>query len=386
VVKNSGKKLLALYALGMGNESVKRRNTKGTIAISFKTIKTFNQRTGRVDEYEYVQASKLVAYTDEKTGEIKKKRITASSKHEQDAIQKLNKKLYGVSSGTNPVTPPKPPKGETVEELLLAWLEVKSHSRTVRGEVSRKYKSYLDRHLIPDLGHLEVSALNDEMLTEYFDETLADKRKTKKIGGVEVETNELYFTSTSSILNIYKALNGALNLAVKRGKIPRNPMKLVDAPPAQKRKDNIPQLAHKAVNLLKHLKDDAHPDYCRFLLPFLGLRSGERLGIQLADIKNISSKTECRILIHSQLEYEVGVGWWINPETKSGRERSIPVPEPFYSALKDYVKTRKAWAKQPGWNPDPKFSDLLFLQSDGKLINKKQDTKDWHKIFKEYGY
>lgn len=370
----------------MGNEPVKRRQPKGSIALSYKTIRTINQRTGRVDEYEYVQASKLVPYTDDKTGEVKKKRITASAKHEQDAINKLNKKLYGVSSGETFVAPPKQPKGETVGELLEAWLETKHSSRKVRKEVSRKYDSYVYKHLMPAFEKTPLSELTDDELTVFFEETLPDKRATRREAGIEVETAEPYFTSSSSILNIYKTLSAALNWAVKKGKISLNPLRLVDAPQAQKRKDNIPQLAHIAVSLLKRLKEDNHPDYCRFLLPFLGLRSGERLGIQLSDIKNLNSKEDCRIHIHSQLEYEVGVGWFISPKTKSGRDRTIPVPEPFHSALKAYVKERKAWAKKATWNPEPAFADLLFLKDDGSLINKKQDTKDWHKVLDSYNY
>lgn len=370
----------------MVNEVIKRRQPKGSIALSYKTIKTINQRTGRVDEYEYVQASKLVPYTDEKTGEVKKKRITASARHEQDAIQKLNKKLYGVSSGDSFVAPPKQPKGETVGQLLESWLETKQSSRKVRKEVSRKYESYVYKHLMPAFEKIPLSELTDDDLTIFFEETLPDKRKTKRIDGVEVETEEPYFTSTSSVLNIYKTLSAALNWAVKKGKISLNPLKLVDAPLAQKRKDNIPQLAHIAVSLLKRLKEDNHPDYCRFLLPFLGLRSGERLGIQLSDIKNINNKSDTKIHIHSQLEYEPGSGWFISPQTKSGRDRTIPVPEPFQTVLKDYYKERKSWEKNPDWNPDPKFADLLFLKPDGSLINKKQDTKDWHKVLESYDY
>jgi hypothetical protein len=227
----------------MGKKIKQQRQPKGSIAISYKTIKTLNARTGRHDEYEYVQASKLVPYTDPATGEIKKKRITASAKHEQDAIKKLNTKLFGVMAGESPVAPPKPPKGETVADILYSWLELKANSRKVRSEVSRKYKSYVEKHLIPSLGHLELTELNDELLTEFFEQTLPDKKKTKIIDGEEIETDEFYFSSTSSILNIYKALSGALNLAVKRGKIKRNPLNLVDAPQAQKRKDNIPQQA-----------------------------------------------------------------------------------------------------------------------------------------------
>lgn len=369
----------------MGEKPYKPRQAKGTGSMSRKTAKIKDPHTGEIRLYSYYQASKLVEGFDPETGELFKKRITASAPSQQEAQKKLNRK---IQFGDKPFEPkPVKPKDEsgTVGELLDAWLHTKQVSSKVRTEVSRKYSSYVNKHLKPDLGHVPLKDLDEDTLIEYFEHTLPGKKRLKKIDGVWQETDEPYFTSTSSLLNIYKALSGALAYAIKKDRITKNPLADVDAPKAQKRKDNVGQLSYVAMNLLNRLKEDEHPDYCRFLLPFLGLRSGERLGIQLSDITNLN-KSDARIKIHSQLEYEVGSGWFISPLTKSGRDRTIPIPEPFLGVLRAYVKQRTAWAKSPDWNPDPKFSDLLFLRADGTLINKKQDTADWHKLLEEYKY
>jgi integrase len=368
----------------MGDRPYKPRQAKGTGSMTRKTAKIKDPHTGEIRLYSYYQASKLVEGFDPETGEPFKKRITASAPSQQEAQKKLNRK---IQFGDKPFEP-KPVKARdqsgTTGELLDAWLHTKEISSKVRNEVSRKYASYVNKHLKPDLGHIPLKDLDEDTLVEYFEKTLPGKKKPKKIDGIWQETDEDYFSSTSSLLNIYKAMSGALSYAIKKDLITKNPLADVDAPKAQKRKDNVGQLAHIAMNLLNHLKDDQHPDYCRFILPFLGLRSGERLGIQLEDVSGL--KKNGKIKIHSQLEYEVGSGWFISPLTKSGRDREIPVPEPFLSVLRAYVKERESWEKSPDWNPEPKFARLLFLRPDGTLINKKQDTADWHKLLKSYDY
>jgi integrase len=369
----------------MGARQYKPRQPKGSVAITHKTAKIKDPNTGEIRLYAYYQASKLVEGFDPETGQMFKKRITASAPRKTEALEKLYKKMmYGDKAYEVKPVVPKDTSG-TVGEALDAWLEVKQSSRKVRTEVSRKYASYVNKHLKPALGDIPLKDLTKERLETYFEITLPDTKAQKKIDGVWQTVDEPYFTSTSSMLNIYKALSGALNLALDKGLITKNPLLRVDAPKAQKRKDNVGQLSHIAVNLLNHLRQDQHPDYCRFFMPFLGLRSGERLGIQLSDITNLY-KNDARIRIHSQLEYEVGVGWFISPKTKSDKQRIIPVPEPFLSVLRDYVKERQSWEKSGDWNPDPRFADLLFLRPNGKLINKKQDTADWHELLKHYNY
>ena len=363
----------------MGARPYKPRRAKGTVAVSHKNAKIKDKYTGEVRTYTYYQASMLVSGTDPETGQPFRKRITASAPRQKDAIDNLYKKVIwqGQSYEVKPVKP-KSTSG-TVSAMLDDFLVSRENDPEVRDEVVRKYRSYVEKHIRPELGDTKLEELTGMRLKDFFI-TLRKKKKQVKVDGVWQETDELYFSSTSSLLNIYKTLNAGLNLAIANKRLTHNPLKAVKAPKAQKRSDNVAQLAHIALSLMTRLKEQNHPDYCRFLLPYLGLRSGERLGIQLDDIKNLGSK-EARIVIHSQLEYKVGSGWWINPETKSGKERSIPVPEPFLSVLRDYVKKRKGWEKTPEWKPAPEFANLLFLKPDGKLIDKKQDTKDWHKIF-----
>jgi integrase len=369
----------------MGEKPYKPRQAKGTGSMTRKTAKIKDQRTGEIRLYSYYQASKLVEGFDPETGEPFRKRITASAPTQREAQNNLNKKIQFGSKAYEP----KPVKHKdqigTVGELLDTWITWKEESTDVRAEVVRKYRSYINIHLKPDLGEIPLLELESDRLLRYFTKDLPAKTKQIKVDGVWVDSDELYFTSTSSIQNIYSTLFSALKRAHDKGLIKVNPLKTVKKPPAQKRADNIGQLSHIAVSLLARLKADEHPDYCRFLLPFLGLRSGERLGIQLDDIRNINSK-EAKIIIHSQLEYKVGGGWFISPKTKSGKERTIPLSEPFLSVVRAYVKKRKAWEKSPNWKPEPKFANLLFLNEDGSLINKKQDTKDWHDILEHYGY
>ena len=81
------------------------------------------------------------------------------------------------------------------------------------------------------------------------------------------------------------------------------------------------------------------PDYCRFLLQFLGLRRAERLGLTWDNVKNLNT-TSPYIVIANQLaryetpEYEFATrtktdkdlyGWYIKPHTKTNSIREIPL-------------------------------------------------------------
>jgi hypothetical protein len=152
----------------MGARQYKPRQPKGSVAITHKTAKIKDPNTGEIRLYAYYQASKLVEGFDPETGQMFKKRITASAPRKTEALEKLYKKMmYGDKAYEVKPVVPKDTSG-TVGEALDAWLEVKQSSRKVRTEVSRKYASYVNKHLKPALGDIPQKDLTKERLETYF--------------------------------------------------------------------------------------------------------------------------------------------------------------------------------------------------------------------------
>ena len=355
------------------------RSEYGSGSIYKKQTYILNRKTGEKIPHEYWQAARVVRLEDGNST-----RVTGTSQVSkrlaQDALEKNIAKFYRKQLGEEqPVK--KPARNRlTLGQYMDQW-HAGLYDREISDIVLRKYKGFYSQHITPYLGDVALEDLNDEQLKELFYKTLVDKKKV--VDGKETSESLL---GSSARRNVYKCLNTALKAAVEKRLIPSNPLALVKAPRMERPEENVPQMAHVAVSLLEHMNKDKHPDYCRFLLQFLGLRRAERLGITLSSIKDLNGK-EPKIIINQQLaRHDDGSGWYIKKKTKTGKTRTIPVPEPFLSALKEYKKQRDQWTKTPEWNPKPEFEDLLFLQPNGALINLNRDNNDWTAVLTQYDY
>jgi integrase len=354
------------------------RRPYGSGSIYRKNAYILNRRTGEKIPHSYWQAARIVHLNDGSA-----RRVTGSSqvskRAAQEALERNMAKFYRSQTGEAP-TAKKPARNRlTLGEYLDQW-HAGLYDRNISDIVLRKYKGFYSQHVTPHLGHVPLEDLSDLQLKELFYRTLIEKMKT--IPGKESEP----LLGSSARRNVYKCLNTALKAAVDKRLIPSNPLALVKAPVMERPDENVPQTAHLAINLLKRMKADGHPDYCRFLLQFLGLRRAERLGITLSNIKNLGG-AEPRIVINQQLaRHDDGSGWYIKKKTKTGKARTIPVPEPFLTALRNYKKQRDQWVKSADWNPKPEFADLLFLQPNGALITLNRDNDDWTAVLEKYNY
>lgn len=357
----------------MGEQNKPRRE-KGTGALYLRT----RQVPGEKD-YEFYQAVLEV-----KTETGKRKRITGNGATKSLAQAKLqaniNKFYQREAEGTVAVRRKKS-SGMTVEEWLDAWYESLQYRR-LSETVRRKYKGFYTHHIVPHIGHIPLADLHEDQLEELFGTTLVNKKK--KINGVESDQPLL---GNSARRNIYKTLNTALKRAVDKGLISRNPLALVQAPELKQDPDeNVPSYAHIVLSLMKRMREDNYPDYCRFFFMLLGVRKAERVAISLTNIRGLKTKNPQLVISQQIARHEDGSGWYIKPATKNGKDRTLPLPEIFVEALNDYLKVRTAWTKSPNWKPKPEFEDLLFIHEDGSPITLNQDNTDWHKLLDHYGY
>ena len=145
------------------------------------------------------------------------------------------------------------------------------------------------------VGKVHLEDLNYAILQKLFYQTLPAKRKIK--GGVTLDVPLL---GTNAILNVYRTLNVALHVAVRKELLNRNPLSLVDTPRYQPPKENIPQIGHIVEHMFQKMAEASDPLHDHFLLALLGLRRAERLGLTFSALTLTGDSP--KLTIKSQLQ------------------------------------------------------------------------------------
>ena len=188
---------------------------------------------------------------------------------------------------------------------LSTWIRLWFDSYTkpnLRPSSADGYRSMIENHIIPVLGHIQLSKLSSIQIQRFYNDLHTQ-------GRLDNHGNRKYEPlSASTVKHIHAVLSGALKQAVKERIIPFNPC------------DNckIPKRETKEMHVLPQDKIGAYLDeakrlgvYALFYLELTsGLRRGELLGLEWADLN-----PETRMLtVNKQL-------------TRSGGELCISVPK-----------------------------------------------------------
>jgi integrase len=265
----------------------------------------------------------------------------------------------------------------TVAELFAVW-DQDNRAGAVSEMMAYKYRGFFTNHVLPHVGHLRISQLTTAKLNVLFGDTLPAKRK------IVDDQDAGPLLSGSARTNIYRAVSRFLNFAVLRQHIGHNPLRAVPTPKAVTPQVDVNRYSKLVDELLERLTADDHPDRCRWLMQFLGLRRAERLGLCWSDIDNLDGPQPVLTVRRQLARYSDGRGWYLKT-TKTGKERRIVIPEPFVSALRTHKQRQDEQRRSGSWKPPKGFADLVFLRDDGSLITLNGDNKDWHRILDAYG-
>ena len=344
------------------------RRLKGTGGLWQRTQTRLNPRTGELEAVDVWQAAKEVPHP---TDETKRKWVTGTGSTPTEANKKLSKNLeryYQKLSIPQPASATIRHGGQTLQSYLEGWVRELDPNR-VSSQLQRKYAQYMRNHVIPHIGSVPIKDLSYQHLKNLFDVTLPGKTK--------LGSNE-QLLGTNARLNIYKVLNNALKVAVKKGTIDRNPLELVTPPRYKQPEENIPQLMHVAKWLFDKLEDENLEAYDHFLLGVMGLRRGERLGLSFSDL-TLTGQTP-KMTIKQQLSWITGEGLVIKPTTKTGKPRTVFLSEPWLSSLKRLKDKRREQKKLESFKPKPEFQDLVFLKDDGRPWSLNEDNEFWNTL------
>ena len=360
----------------MGESKPRRRKGQGGLFIIRK--EAWNDFKQAYEEVDFYRATKDIENPDDPS---KRKTITGTGRSPKEAQDRLNKSLerFYKKKGLVEAGVAVKSRSKTTQTLSEFFEEWYSEIRPERvSETLRlKYKQHFQNHILPHVGNIHLQDLNYEVLQRLFYETLPAKRKVK--GGVELDQPLL---GTNAILNIYRTLNVALHLAVKKEKINRNPLSLVDTPRYQPPRENIPQIGHLVEHIFQKMAEANDPNYDHFLLALLGLRKAERLGLTFSALTLTGDSP--KLTIKSQLQRISNKGLNLKPATKSGKDRTVALIEPWLSSLKRMKQIRKEQEKLPDFNPEERFKDLVYLKDNGKPFDLNEDNEIWRSVNEIY--
>jgi integrase len=330
-----------------------------------------------INGVKYWQRTKSFTYVDELTGEKKRRRVTGTAVTKAGAEARLLEKLMVKSGRTvEPVTAPQ------VTQLLYRdwfyqWLDGIPPQK-ITDIVRRGYRRRGEMYLLPFIGDTPVEEMETEDLRRLFEFTLPNLQNDKG----------KLILSEATLLNIFRVLQMSLTAATRRKaiNIVISPLAGVSAPERDKTKQSLGAAIGMSLGLIKWLNETNHPDECRFLLQYMGLRRSERLGLEWEDVKYLNNASRAYIRVSQQIaRYDNGDGWYLKrPKTKSST-REIPLVEPFLSALREWKKQQDKLKLSPEWNPEPAFANLVFLKPTGEIIVPNRDNEDWHTLLTSYG-
>lgn len=295
----------------------KRANGDGTV---------FPRKDGR-----WVAA---VSFQDRGSGSHRKEVYRTTRKEAQDVLRKL---LAERDAGQLVV-----PSRETVGQFLTRWL-TDIAPLTRRPKTLHTYRAMIEHHLIPELGHLRLDALQPEHIDRL-------QRRAREAG-----------LAPRTIQVLRAVLSVALGVAETRGLVGRNPVKVVEGP-------RIEPYASVALGTVDAQRLLAAASAERFEVGYhlavrLGLREGEILGLRWQDIDWEGQQLHVRV----QLERAGPPPVWAEPKTKHSR-RTLHLPATVVRLLRAHQQRQflERNAMVPGrWQE----YGLVFTRPDGRAIS-----------------
>jgi integrase len=245
---------------------------------------------------------------------------------------------------------------QKVAVFLDEWLG--TIEATVRPRTYLTYELYARRHLIPELGHFQLDRLGPAHVQAMLARKLAE--------GLQPQT----------VAHLRAILRTALNRAVRFGLVSRNVASLTD-PPRVERVEIKPLDPDQARRLLAALEGDSNR--ALFLLSlFTGVRRGEALGLQWADVDLDGAE----VRVNRALQRYRGELHLDPPKTARSR-RSVTIPDVVIEALRQrrVAQLQDRLLAGGGWRE----SDLVFTTRRGTPIEPRNAVRSFKLALRRAG-
>jgi len=293
----------------------------------------------------------------EETGQRKSVYAPKDNNTEKAAYALLQQALRQQEQGTLATG-----SDQTLEQYLPYWLE-KVRKPTIRITSYVRYRTYVDKHLIPKLGRLTLRKLTAQQV-QVFVAAKADEG-----------------LAPSTIKKIYTVLHSALDHAVKLKFVSENVCKGVTLPKNLKgKKQKGMVLTEEQIKKLVEVANTHKMGAFIKLGLMSGMRHGEMLSLRWA---NIDFEKGILSVVHN-VTYIAGYGFIEGePKTEDGIRRII-LPPFVVKALRAYRERQQVQKERAGakW----KENDLVFCTRTGGYIVDGDNLKRFRKVLLEAGF
>ena len=272
----------------------------------------------------------------------------------------------------------KPGRSWTVKEWLTHWVE-NIAAPTVRPSTADGYRFAVYKHLIPGIGSHRIDRLEPEHLEKLY----AKMMEAGKAAGTAHQA--------------HRTVRTALNEAVRRNHIIRNPAVL--AKPPRLTEEEIEPLTVEEVRRLFTTAARSRNSARWAVALALGLRQGEALGLKWADVDLAAGRLSIR-RNRQRPDWEHGCGgtcgrksghcpqrYNTRPDTaetksRAGR-RGIGLPPELVELLREHQaeQERERKAARQLWQD----GGWLFADPTGGILNPRTDTKHWKELLAAAG-
>jgi len=239
----------------------------------------------------------------------------------------------------------------TVEVLFNEWLEAKKG--TVRPKTLESYKGLVRRHVIPVLGRSRLSKLGAVHLERLY------RSKSEHL-------------SPKTVRNLHFVIEAALNWAVRRDWISRNPASLItseELPRVRRKETKVLSVseANELMNAAKNTKSEA--------LIRLGLETGARVGELTGITWDQVDFDAGKVRIKYALQFLDGQPTLVEPKT-SASVRELSISPNAIGALKSQLarQSEQAIGLGKAWTND---LNLVFTTEIGGPLNR-------HAVLRQY--
>lgn len=290
------------------------------------------------------------------TGKRKQKWYTVKG-NKNDAEKFLTEKLRELDTGIL-IDTKKMKFGEYLDYWLKEYCYNNLSINTIEG-----YEQYIERHIKPSLGNIELDKLRPLQLQSFYSEKL----KTGKINGKGG-------LSKQTVRTLHRIIHGALTQAVKWQLIVRNVADCVEPPKPKKYEAKF--LDTEQTNLLieKVQKTDIYIPV--IIAIYTGMRRGEVLGLSWENI-NFEKKY---IKVVQELSC-TKQGLKILPPKTNKSIRNIAIPDTLIKILK--IHKAKQMENKLLLGKEYQNIDMVCTYPNGKLFYPKRFSAKFHELLEK---
>lgn len=247
---------------------------------------------------------------------------------------------------------------QTVKQYLESWLE-EVHKPTIKVSTYAKYRTIINKHIIPSLGHVQLQKLTPQQVQKLYSEKLKDGLTGK------------------TVFSIHALLHKALDNAVRWNLVVRNVCDAV-TPPRVERHEIQPLTPEQSKQLLKAVEGRSIEAIIKLALT-TGMRRGELLALRWSDI-DFKDKS---LNVRHTVDY-IGRFGYVESEPKTNASRrKIVIPDFVIEVLRQHRTRQKENKLKAGdaWQEN----NLVFCNAVGSYISPDYLLELFHKVLEDAG-